>query len=313
MTDTPSPASSSRAARPWWTWPPTASSSRVNRSITGAPRGRASSSTGAGTGSGPRARPASRTVSRKSHGRLHAKLQSRNASRSSAPAESAARSRRSPRRSSCSGILTGQTSSHARAQRRRVAKLLVAVEERRQHRADRAAVDPPVGGAAHLPVDRAHVLAGAAADAVEDAPVRRLAHPQRPLSRITTCISSGPSCSSPRRGPLRSVTYDVIFWPGSRAGEQGQEHAQVGQLGHDPLHPHDRDVHRRERRAHTAVALVRDEDDRARLGDGEVDAGDPDGRLRGTRLRRWSRAKAVSSAGSSPIGRPARGSNRSRT
>ena len=31
------------------------------------------------------------------------------------------------------------------------------------------------------------------------------------------------------------------------------------------------------------------------------------------RLRRWSRAKAVSSAGSSPIGRPASGSNSSRT
>ena len=61
VTETPSPASSSSASRPWWTCPPTASSSRVNCSITGAPSGLgcASSGVGAAAGRGP-ARPAGR-------------------------------------------------------------------------------------------------------------------------------------------------------------------------------------------------------------------------------------------------------------
>ena len=45
---------------------------------------------------------------------------------------------------------------------------MAAGQQRREHRADRAAVDPAVGVAADLAVDGAHVEAGAAADAVED-------------------------------------------------------------------------------------------------------------------------------------------------
>ena len=55
-------------------------------------------------------------------------------------------------------------------------------QQRRQHRADRSGVDAAVGVAARLPVDRADVQAGAAADAAQDLAARRW-----PASRCGRC------------------------------------------------------------------------------------------------------------------------------
>ena len=82
-----------------------------------------------------------------------------------------ARSRRRSSSRSWSGISTGQMSSHAAHRLDACATSMpsaVRLEERRQHGADRAAVDPAVGVAADLAVHGADVLAGAAADAVQD-------------------------------------------------------------------------------------------------------------------------------------------------
>ena len=88
------------------------------------------------------------------------------------------------------------------AQRGRIRQRRVVLdpgELRRQHRADRAGVDRAVGVAAGPLVDRAHVQAGRAADAVQ----RLRGRPRRPARRCARCRAApgGTAC-----GPSPGVT-----------------------------------------------------------------------------------------------------------
>ena len=99
----------------------------------------------------------------------------------------------------------------------------------------------------------------------------------RPLSRMTTCISSGPSCSPDRRGPVISVVYDGQLLPRRRyapAASAARRGRRV--VGTSRSIPMSATCTRGSERDEPAVALVRDEADRSGRGDAEVRAGDAD-------------------------------------
>ena len=77
-------------------------------------------------------------------------------------------------------------------------------------------------------------------------------------------------------GPLHQRRVDGELLAGRALGEDGEEHGEVGHRRDDLLHAHHGHVHARQRRRHAAVALVGDEDHRARLGHRKVGAGDPE-------------------------------------
>ena len=108
---------------------------------------------------------------------------------------------------------TGQMSSQAAHSDGRVGELALALvpHQRRQHRADRPAVDPVVGVAADLAVDGADVLACAAADAAQHILVLEFAIARRPLSTSTRCCSSVRRLVR-RRGP-RQRDVRRLGWP----------------------------------------------------------------------------------------------------
>ena len=129
---------------------------------------------------------------------------------------------------SCSGMPTGQTSSQAPHRLEacgELAAVLLALEQRRQHRADGAAVDPAVGVAADLAVDRADVLAGAAADAAQHVLVVASRRARR--ARCRRARGASPRARRARPGGaarLMRLTYVETSWPVPRAGEQRDEH-----------------------------------------------------------------------------------------
>ena len=98
---------------------------------------------------------------------------------------------------------------------------------------------------------------------------------ERPLSRMHDVHLVGPVAPPRHGGGRRSATRsDVIFWPVPDRIRSGSRVPRSASTGHDPLHPHHRDVHARQARAHAAVALVLDEHERPGLGDAEVHARD---------------------------------------
>ena len=149
-------------------------------------------------------------------------------------------------------------------------------EQRQEHRAHRARVDRAVRGAAGLPVDRADVQAGAAADAREHLAVLRAEQVRAAVVDDHDVQLLGPVLLArpPRPGQERRVDAEPL--PRAAAGEQPEQHGEIGQVGDEPLHAHQRDVHARERADQAAVALVRDQADGAGRADAEVGAGDAD-------------------------------------
>ncbi len=152
-----------------------------------------------------------------------------------------------------------------------------ALEHRRQEDPDRPGIRVAVGVAADLAVHRADVQAGAAAKARE-----RLAQRSARAARSGRCRGApggtprGPRARPPPRGPCTSVVYDGELLPRRALREDRQEHHEVAHRGHDLLDAHHRDVDPRQRGDHPPVALVGHQDDRARVGDREVRAGDPE-------------------------------------
>ena len=171
------------------------------------------------------------------------------------------------------GVVTGT------AQRRRVRQGRVVLDPgqlRRQHRADRAGVDRAVGMAAGALIDRAHVEARRAADAVQRLPpglVRQRGGAavveQDQMELLWPVAGRHP-------GPHRGVRVHPLA--GGRPGQQLHEHVQVAPGRHDLLDPHDGDQRLRQGQAHPAVPLRLQHAQRARFRDGEVRAADADPR-----------------------------------
>ena len=152
-------------------------------------------------------------------------------------------------------------------------------EQRHEHRPHRPRVDRPVGAAARLAVDGAHVQAGAAADAVQHLGVARPAQRRAAVVEHDHVQLLRPVllALAPRPGQQRRVRRQPLAR--AAAGEQLQHDREVGRRADEPLQAEDRDVHARERGDEPPVPLVGDQADRAGLGDGEVRAGDADVRL----------------------------------
>ncbi len=139
---------------------------------------------------------------------------------------------------------------HARAaQRRRVRELrrfLVRVgEQRREHRADRSAVDPAVRVATDLAVHGADVQARAAPDARQD--LLHLGAEDLAASVVedddVQLVGTIGLTLAARPGDDVRVRRQVL--PGAGSREQVDEQIELLPVREQALHPHDRDVHTR--------------------------------------------------------------------
>ena len=190
----------------------------------------------------------------------------------------------------------------ARAAQRRCVRqrgvVLHAGEQRRQHRADRARVDRAVRVAAGALVDRAHVQARRAPDAVQRLPAGLVGERGRPPVVQQHQVELLRAVARGHPGPHGGVRVHPLGR--RRPGQQLQEHAEVPPGRDHLLDAHDRDQGLRQGQAHPAVALGLHHGQRAGLGDGEVDAADADP---------WRTGR--SSAGAAARPRPARAGCRS--
>ena len=155
-------------------------------------------------------------------------------------------------------------------QRRRGAQPL---QLRREDRADRAGVGRLVRVPAGALVDRAHVQARRAADAVQRLAADRVGEHVGAAGVEQHEVERLRAVAGRHARPQRRVRVHALAGRGAR--QQLQHHAEVGEARQDLLDPHHRDQHVRQRRAHAPVALGLDHAHGAGLGDREVRPADP--------------------------------------
>ena len=149
-----------------------------------------------------------------------------------------------------------------------------ALEQRVEDRADRARVDRAVGVAAGALVDRADVQAGRAADAAQRLPADLVGQDVGPAVVQQHDVHLLRPVTGGDPGPHRGVGVHPLA--GARARQQLEEDVEVLPGRHELLDADDADQHLGQGQAHPPVALALDDDERARLGDREVGAGDGD-------------------------------------
>ena len=149
-------------------------------------------------------------------------------------------------------------------------------ERRRQHRADRSGIHPPVGMAADGAVDRTVIHAGAAADAAQH--LAELAAEQLRAAVVENHDMAGLGpvgvAGAARPGRERGVGRDLL--PRRRARQQPDQRIGVLQRRHQLVDGGEHDVHLGQRLGEVAVALVGHDHRRAGLGDQEIGARDAD-------------------------------------
>ena len=123
---------------------------------------------------------------------------------------------------------------------------------------------------ARLPIHRAGVLAGRAADAVQRLPPLRIRQYRGPriihqddVKRLRPIVAS-------RVHPIPDGVIRIHPLTGRRPWQHLQQHLQVLQPRHDLVDPSQRDQRLRQRQAHPAVALALDDAHPTGLGDQEV-------------------------------------------
>ena len=156
-------------------------------------------------------------------------------------------------------------------QRRRLAQ---PDEQRQQHCAHWPRVHRPVRRAAALAIHRAHVQAGAAADTRQHLAVAAAKQVRPPVVEDDDMHLLRPVGLPLAARPREERRVDRELLPRGRPRKQAQQHGQVGGRRHQPLHPHDRHMHARDRRDEPRVAFVRDRQI-SRSKRPEVRAGDP--------------------------------------
>ena len=128
--------------------------------------------------------------------------------------------------------------------------------------------------ASHRLKHGAGVLARAAADAVERL-VERPAQMARPsVVEDDEVHLLGPVSFFRAAGSRHHREIAAQLLPGGAPGEDGKERQRLLHRRDDFFKPHQRDMNLGERGDHAPVPLVRDEAERSRLGDGEIDATD---------------------------------------
>ncbi len=135
-------------------------------------------------------------------------------------------------------------------------------------------VDAAVGVAAALPVDRAHVQAGAAADAAQNRALVAREDVAAPVVQEDDVHLVGPVglAAGARAGDELGVDGQRL--PGRRARQQVQQHGQVAIARDQLLDADQRDVAAGRGQAEAGVAFVRDQHEAAALRRHEVRAGD---------------------------------------
>src|SRR6266550_8314159 len=142
-----------------------------------------------------------------------------------------------------------------------------------QHRADRTGIDGPVRMAADLAVHRTGVETGAAPYTGERLSgdgrgqhARAAVVQHHDVQLFRPLVLRSPLCAREKR----LICREHLAGPGS--GEQLQKDVEVREARDHLLDSHERDVGARETRREPCVALVLEDEDRARLGHREVDA-----------------------------------------
>src|SRR5918998_4979360 len=171
------------------------------------------------------------------------------------------------------GLPTGPAEARSVGQ---VFRLILALKQGRYHGPYRAGVGGSVGVAAGLPVDRAHVQAGAAADAIQ-----RLLELR--AQQFGTAVVHEDEVQLLRAvelarlpGPRDEVGVDRELLSRAAAGQEPDEDRKVLEAGNKLLYPHHDDVHRGNAGDEPGVSLVGNRGHGARLGHPEVGARDAD-------------------------------------
>ncbi len=169
-----------------------------------------------------------------------------------------------------------------RRHERQLARALAlhALQQRGQHRADRARVGRAVGLAAHAAPHRARVEAGAAADAVERLLQVRAEQGRAPAVEDHQVQLLGAVGLAGRARPGDQVDVAGRVVADRRHRQDLQDVRGLVPVAHHPLHPHHGDVDARQGGHQARVALVLDDADRPGLGHAEVDPRDADVRAR---------------------------------
>ena len=153
-------------------------------------------------------------------------------------------------------------------------------QEGRENRSDRPAVHRAVSVPADVSVHRAHVETCAATNAIEH--VLKLGITEQLGAAIVhdddvNLFGSVLFERTFRSGDDVEVGGELL--PRGASREQVRHDLEIAPGGNDALHAHQHDVRIGERGHHAPVAFVGEEHHAARLGDGEVAAGDADLRL----------------------------------
>jgi hypothetical protein len=156
---------------------------------------------------------------------------------------------------------------------RQVEGVLDADVARRQHRAHRSRIDPPVGVTTDLLIHGAVVHAGAAADAAQHVLELAAEQPGAPgIHQHEIQVLGAVELAGPARpGQQGEIVRDRLTR--RRARQQPHDRGRVLQRRQHLLDAGKHDVHARQHRAHALVALVGDQRDRPGLGDQEVRPG----------------------------------------
>ena len=141
--------------------------------------------------------------------------------------------------------------------------------------ADGAGIRVAVRVPADLPVHRADVETGAAAQTVEGLAQRPRDLPDATVVHQDEVQLLGPLQLARPAGAAHQRRVGGQLLPGRAAGQDGEEDHEVGHAGDDLLHAHHRHVDAGQRGDHAAVALVGHEHDGAGVRDREVGPGDP--------------------------------------
>ena len=148
------------------------------------------------------------------------------------------------------------------------------IVQRREHGSDRSRVDAAVGVSAHVAINRTGIQAGTATD-TKQALAQRSAKDLRAAvvhDDQVKLVRPVQFARLPGARDQRRVNRQLLTR--RRTSQHLEQVRQVLQSRDHLLHPHDGDVDSRQRRRQSRVAFVRDQGDRPRFGDGEVDARD---------------------------------------
>ena len=148
-------------------------------------------------------------------------------------------------------------------------------EQRAEHRTDGAAVDVAIGVAAGLPVNGTNVLAGSAADALQDTAAICVENVAPAVVQEDDVHLPGAVGLALHSGAAHEFRVDRELLASRGARQQIQKQRQIPILGNHLLDPDQGDVDSSGSHTEPGIALVGYENDATRFGRNKIGPGDP--------------------------------------